>query len=180
MKLLRKFYSRDTLDVSRDLLGKIVVVGEARARIVETEAYHGFDDEASHAFGGPTARSCIMFGPPGFAYVYLIYGVWHCLNIVTGPKEFPSAVLIRAGEILGGDDPRAGAGPGKLCRTLGIDRTMNGEDLVRGLTLWIDDDGFRVGEVRSGPRIGIDYAGEWADRPWRFWIAGHPSVSRKK
>lgn len=178
--LPREWFQRDTREVARDLLGKIVVCGRRHARIVETEAYHGFDDAASHAFGGPTPRSAIMFGPPGHAYIYLIYGVWCCLNVVTGAEGFPSAVLIRAAEPLFGDDPRAAAGPGKLCRAMGIDRRHNGIDLCAGRGLTVVDDGTAPAAVRSGVRIGIDYAGDWANRPWRFWIADHPAVSRKE
>jgi DNA-3-methyladenine glycosylase len=178
--LPREFYARDTRVVARDLLGKVVVLGRRRARIVETEAYHGRDDTASHAFGGPTPRSAIMYGPPGRAYVYLIYGVWSCLNVVTGEDGFPSAVLLRAGEILGGDDPREAAGPGRLCRALGVDRTLNGADLCAARGLRVEDDGVTPAGVRRGPRIGIQYAGAWASRPWRYWIAGHPSVSRRE
>jgi DNA-3-methyladenine glycosylase len=176
-RLPRAFYARDTREVARALLGAWIVTPERAARIVETEAYHGIDDAASHAFGGPTPRSAIMYGRPGVAYVYLIYGVWCCLNVVTGPERFPSAVLLRAGAI-DGVDAREAAGPGKLCRALGIDRSFNGEDLVAGKSLWIARDGAEVGEVRAGRRIGVEYAGDWAARPWRFWIAGHPSVSR--
>lgn len=195
-RLSREFYARDTRVVARDLLGKVVcsvtdgvaegvaagAAGDDRApkqaRIVETEAYHGSDDGASHARGGPTPRSAIMFGPAGHAYIYLIYGMWYCLNVVTGDSGFPSAVLIRAGEILGADDVRAGAGPGKLCRALGLGRGQNGIDLVTSARLWIAEDDFARGRVRRGPRINVAYAGSWADRPWRFWIADHPSVSR--
>lgn len=177
MLLPRTFYERDTLEVARDLLGKIIQAPGGRARIVETEAYHGPDDAASHAHGGPTPRSAIMFGPPGFAYVYLVYGVWFCLNAVTGPEQFPSAVLIRAGAV-DGAEPRAGAGPGKLCRALAIDKRQNGMDLVSSGPLHLADDGFCPARIRRGPRIGVDYAGRWAKRPWRFWIDRHPSVSK--
>ena len=147
------------------------------ARIVETEAYHGFDDRASHAFRGPTARSAIMFGPPGHAYIYLIYGMWFCLNVVTGPERFPSAVLIRAAEVEGAD-ARAGAGPGKLCQALHLDKRQNGADLVAGTRLWLEDDGHVPARIATGPRVNVAYAGDSAARPWRFWIEGHPSVSR--
>jgi len=183
-RLARAFFARDTRIVAKDLLGKIIVSDDGAtpprtARIVETEAYHGVTDAASHAHRGPTPRSSIMFGEPGRAYVYIIYGVWYCLNIVTGEVGFPSAVLVRAGAVTG-DDARAGAGPGKLCRALGIDRKQNGEDLVAGSRLWLGDDGFGKVRASRGPRINIDYAGRWADKPWRFWITDHPSVSRKK
>jgi DNA-3-methyladenine glycosylase len=179
-RLERAFYARDTRVVARELLGKLLVRGRRRARIVETEAYHGLDDAASHGHGGPTPRSAIMFGPAGFAYVYLIYGMWSCLNVVTGDVGVPSAVLIRAAALAGGGDPREAAGPGKLCRALGIDRALNGADLVAGDALWIADDGAAAGAVRRGPRVGVPYAGEWAARPWRYWIAGHPAVSKKE
>jgi DNA-3-methyladenine glycosylase len=182
-RLPRDFYARDTRVVARALLGTVVCSrheGKVRAaRIVETEAYHGPDDAASHSHGGPTPRSAIMFGPPGYAYIYLIYGMWSCLNVVTGAIGFPSAVLIRAGAMLDGEDVRAGAGPGKLCRALGIDRRENGTDLVASQRLWIADDGFGPPRIRRGKRVNVDYAGDWAGRPWRFWIADHPSVSRK-
>jgi DNA-3-methyladenine glycosylase len=181
MRLPREFYERDTVDVARDLLGKVICARRRRvvrtARIVETEAYHGFDDRASHAHRGPTPRAAIMFGPPGRAYVYLIYGVWLCLNVVTGPDGFPSAVLIRAGAV-GADDARAGAGPGKLCRSLGIQRSDNDADLIAGTRLWLEHDGHVPARTARGPRVNVAYAGAWAARRWRFWIAGHPSVSR--
>jgi DNA-3-methyladenine glycosylase len=181
-RLPRAFYDRDTRVVARELLGKLLVRGGRRARIVETEAYHGPDDAAAHSFGGPTPRSAIMFGPPGVAYVYLIYGMWSCLNVVTGPAGFPSAVLIRAAALEEpGADPREAAGPGKLCRALAIDRALNGADLVAGQALWLGDDGAAAaGAVRAGRRVGVDYAGEWAERPWRYWIADHPAVSKKE
>jgi DNA-3-methyladenine glycosylase len=177
--LPRTFYDRDTTVVARELLGKVIVRGRLRARIVETEAYHGFDDEASHAHGGPTPRSAIMFGEPGRAYVYQIYGMYFCLNAVTGAVGFPSAVLVRAGAVTANDDARAGAGPGKLCRALGIDKKQNGLDLTARGELWIGDDGAVAPEtISAGPRVNVDYAGEWAKRPWRYWIDGHRAVSR--
>jgi len=181
MRLGHGFYERDTVDVARDLLGKVVCARPHRtlrsARIVETEAYHGLDDRASHAHGGPTPRSAIMYGPPGHAYIYLIYGVWFCLNVVTGPERFPSAVLIRAGEVAGAE-VRAGSGPGKLCQALRLDRRQNGADLIAGPRLWLEDDGYVPARVARGPRVNVAYAGGWARKPWRFWIDGHPSVSR--
>jgi DNA-3-methyladenine glycosylase len=182
--LPRAFYERETVAVARELLGKLLVRRLPRGRllagrVVETEAYHGFDDLASHAHGGPTPRSQIMYGPAGYAYVYQIYGVWFCLNAVTGPAEFPSAVLLRAVHVPG-PDPRAGAGPGKLTRALRIDKRHNGQDLVGGGVLWLADDGHRVpaDKITSGARIGVEYAGAWAKLPWRFWVDGDPAVSR--
>ncbi len=146
------------------------------ARIVETEAYKGPLDLAAHSARGRTARTEVMFGPPGHAYVYLIYGMWNCLNIVTAAEGMPHAVLIRAVEPISGiTDPTHG--PGLLCKALHIDRSFNGMDLV-GPVLWIERP--RVpGAVRvaRSTRIGVDYAGEWAARPWRFYDRASPYVS---
>jgi len=119
-----------------------------------------------------------MFGPAGVAYVYQIYGVWFCLNTVTMRDGFPAAVLIRAIDL----EDREGAGPGKLCRALAIDRHLSGADLIAGEELWIADDGasVRARDVEAGPRVNVDYAGAWAGRPWRFWVAGHPAVSLRR
>src|SRR5262245_9463578 len=116
-----------------------------------------------------------MFGAPGVAYVYLIYGMHHCLNVVTEPPGYPGAVLIRALEPLEGLDGRTD-GPGRICKELAIDRRLNGAELAPP-ELWLEA-GQAVGAIASGPRIGVDYAGEWAARPWRFWIPGNRSVSR--
>jgi len=186
IRLPRAFYARHTVTVARDLLGKLVVRrrddGTVRAgRIVETEAYHGPADQASHAHRGPTARNAPMFGPAGVAYVYQIYGVWFCLNAVTGRDRFPAAVLVRAvAPPGGGGAAKDGAGPGRLCRLLGIDKRLSGVDLVTGEELWIADDGARVPRraVAAGPRVNVGYAGAWAARPWRFWLEGDRSVSR--
>lgn len=185
-RLPRAFFEGHTVDVARALLGKVLVRREPEGlragRVVETEAYHGFDDRASHAHKGETPRTAPMFGHPGLAYVYQIYGVWWCLNAVTGSVGFPSAVLVRALAPLAPGDfgPRDAAGPGKLCRLLNIDRHLNRTDLVAGDALWFADDGRQVppDRVASGARVGVDYAGAWAETPWRFWIAGDPSVSR--
>jgi DNA-3-methyladenine glycosylase len=171
--LPRSFYARDTVKVARELLGKTLAHGALAGAIVETEAYHGLDDLASHG-RKRTPRSEIMYGPAGVAYVYQIYGMWYCLNAVTGDEGFPAAVLIRAVHLP--DDPRAAAGPGKLCRALGIDKRHNGGDLARGPI--VVGDGPAPKKIRRGPRIGVDYAGAWADKPWRFWIDGDPAVSR--
>jgi DNA-3-methyladenine glycosylase len=179
-KLPRSFYAGDTRTVARALLGKVVVRidrGVRRAvRIVETEAYHGPSDRASHARAGPTPRAAIMFGPPGMAYVYLVYGMHHCLNAVTGPAGFPGAVLLRGGEPVEGclREPR---GPGNLCAALGVRRkSHDGLDLTGG-TLFIEDAPRPRERIESGPRVGVPYAGAWADKPWRYWLAGNPFVS---
>jgi DNA-3-methyladenine glycosylase len=189
-RLPRSFYVRPTCEVAIDLLGRRLVrvrdggvSGDtiAVATIVETEAYVGPDDRASHASRGRTKRNEVMFGPPGHAYVYLIYGRYNCLNAVTEPLGFPAAVLIRAAEpVTGVAQPTSG--PGRLCRALDIDRSFNGECLA-GERLFIDAGDRPVNVARpdspigAGPRIGVAYAGEWADRPWRYWIAGNPWVS---
>jgi DNA-3-methyladenine glycosylase len=181
MKLERAFYARDTRTVARALLGKVLVHldGGVRraARIVETEAYHGPGDLASHARAGPTPRAAIMFGPPGVAYVYLIYGTSHCMNVVTGPEGFPSAVLLRAGEPVEGC-LHSTRGPGNLCRALGITRAHdNGRDLV-GEDLFVEDAPRPAERIVTGPRVNVDSAGGWAARPWRYALLGNPCVSR--
>jgi DNA-3-methyladenine glycosylase len=181
MKLERAFYARDTRTVARALLGKVLVHldGGVRraARIVETEAYHGPGDLASHARAGPTQRAAIMFGPPGVAYVYLIYGTSHCMNVVTGPEGFPSAVLLRAGEPVEGC-LHSTRGPGNLCRALGITRAHdNGRDLV-GEDLFVEDAPSPAERIVTGPRVNVDSAGGWAARPWRYALLGNPCVSR--
>jgi DNA-3-methyladenine glycosylase len=186
--------------VARSLLGALLVrddgSGRRVARIVETEAYDGPRDRASHARAGRTARTAVMFGPPGHAYVYLVYGMHHCLNVVCAPDGQASAVLIRAIEPLAGvermrerrgpsagADARLGAGPGRSCEALDIDRRLDGIDLLSDTRLWLAAGHTPGAEPRdmiaAGPRIGVDYAGaEWAGRAWRFGFAGHPSLSR--
>lgn len=181
-RLPREFYARPTLEVARDLLGLHLVRmhGGRRlaGRIVETEAYMGPEDLAAHSSRGRTARTEVMFGPPGHAYVYLIYGTWNCLNVVTASRGVPHAVLLRALEPVEGVTDRTW-GPGLLCRALGIDRALNGTDLL-GDTLWIEAPAAGAtphDRVVTATRIGVDYAGDWAQRPWRFYEAGSPWVS---
>jgi DNA-3-methyladenine glycosylase len=183
MKLPRSFYARAAPEVARALLGKIIVHqdGAARraARVVETEAYHGVDDEASHARFGPTARAAIMFGPPGMAYVYVIYGISHCVNVITGDDGEPSAILVRAAEPLEGC-LHATTGPGNLARALGIRRpTHNGLDLT-GEVLFFEDAPPPAERIVSAPRVNVAYAGRWAAKRWRFALDGHPLVSRPR
>jgi len=181
--LPRAFYARPTEAVARDLLGKILVrrLGhrEQRARIVEVEAYLGERDAASHARRGPTPRAAMMFGPPGFLYVYLVYGMHHCMNFVTETDGVAGAVLIRAAAPLGGDgDAHALRGPGKLCLALGVTLRDKGRDLTSGADgLYVADDGEPPPRVGRSPRIGVDYAGVWAGRHLRFFVPGHRSVS---
>ena len=167
--------------MARDLLGKVLVHqdGPARraARIVETEAYHGPDDRASHARFGPTPRAAIMFGPPGVAYVYLVYGLSHCFNAVTGEEGHPSAVLVRAGEPVEGC-LHATTGPGNLCRALAIRRAShNGLDLTGGV-LFVEDAPAPREAVIAAVRVNVGFAGSWAERPWRFALEGNRHVSR--
>jgi DNA-3-methyladenine glycosylase len=182
-RLPRAFYDRDTRRVARDLIGKVLVHqdGSVRraARIVETEAYHGPGDRASHARAGPTPRAAVMFGPPGRAYVYLVYGISHCMNVVTGPEGFPAAVLIRAAEPLEGC-LHSTRGPGNLCKALGIRREAHDGLALRGPVLWIEDAPRPVGRIVRSPRIGVGYSGAWARRPWRFLLEGSPWVSGPK
>jgi DNA-3-methyladenine glycosylase len=186
-RLPRAFYARPALEVAPDLLGCWLVhdlPGARRdGRIVEVEAYVGTDDLASHASRGRTGRTSVMFGPPGHAYVYLIYGMHHCFNVVTDAEDVAGAILIRALEPDGGVEGRTD-GPGRLCRALGINRTHDGLDLTTG-PIWIERrPGSQVAQVAASPRIGVDYAGEWAARPWRFYdptsrhVSGPRSRSR--
>ena len=179
-RLPRRFYRRSTLDVARDLLGRVLcrrldTGAVLRGRIVEVEAYDGPHDRASHARGGRTARNGSMFERGGIAYVYRIYGIHDCLNVVTGEQDYPAAVLIRAAEA-----PASGAsaaGPGRLCRAFDIDRRLDGCSLS-GDELWLEE-GSPVAdrEVRRTPRIGVDSAGAWARRTFRFVLRGHAAAS---
>jgi DNA-3-methyladenine glycosylase len=180
--LPRAFYDRDTIEVARALLGKHLVLRaggvEKIGRIVETEAYLGPHDLAAHSSRGRTARTEVMFGPPGHAYVYLIYGMHHCVNVVTQAEGLASAVLLRALEPVHGLEGKTG-GPGLLCRAMGIDRRLNGHDLLSAEFHIAEppQPAPRISIVRR-PRIGVDYAGHWARRLLRFYIRGNAFVSR--
>jgi DNA-3-methyladenine glycosylase len=180
-KLKRAFYARPTLTVARELIGTYLVrfdgTRQRVGRIVETEAYQGPQDLAAHSSRGRTARTEIMFGPPGHAYVYFIYGFWNCLNLVTAEEGTPHAVLLRALEPVRGIDDKTW-GPGLLCRAMSIDRALNGADLC-GELLWLERPPGKPQPARigTGPRIGVDYAGSWAKRPWRFFDRDSPYVS---
>jgi len=181
-KLPQSFFERGTLTVARALIGMHLVHDDGHAlragRIVETEAYLGPRDLAAHSSRGRTRRTEVMFGPPGHAYVYLIYGMHHCLNVVTGPGDHASAVLLRALEPVSNIDTSA-SGPGRLCRALGIDRRWNGHDLTTG-ELVLAEPANLAGhfEIEARPRVGVDYSGEWAHKPLRFCIAGNRFISR--
>jgi DNA-3-methyladenine glycosylase len=181
-KLPRKFYDRDTVIVAQELLGKCLVhisAGVERiGRIVEVEAYLGPHDLAAHSAKGLTPRTKTMFGPPGHAYVYLIYGMYHCMNVVTQAEGTASAVLLRALEPLQHVEGRS-QGPGLLCRAMQVDKRLNGHDLLSD-NFYIADDGYpRKFAIVKRPRIGVDYAGYWAKRLLRFYIKGSPYVSRR-
>lgn len=195
-KLPREFYTRsNVLTVARDLLGKLLVVPTSTGRrvsgiIVETEAYRGPQDRAAHSYGGRrTRRTEIMYRIGGTAYVFFVYGMYNQFNVVTNVEDVPHAVLIRALEPFEGidlirkrrrkvPDHSLTNGPGKLCIALGIDRRLDGADLL-GDRVWFEEsENISRSRIMAGPRIGIDYAEEWIDKPWRFWLKDNPFVSR--
>jgi DNA-3-methyladenine glycosylase len=180
-KLLRAFYDRDTIVVARELLGKYLVHVtngvERVGRIVETEAYLGPHDLAAHSARGMTPRNQVMFGPPGHAYVYFIYGIYFCMNVVTEREGHASAVLLRALEPV--KNVARACGPGLLCRAMEIDRRLNGHDLLSNDFFIAAPREEEVFKTVKRPRIGVDYARHWARRHLRFYIAGNPHVSKK-
>jgi DNA-3-methyladenine glycosylase len=179
--LERDFYDRDTIEVARELLGKhlvhLVDGVERIGRIVEVEAYLGPHDLAAHSARGLTPRTRVMFGPPGHAYVYLIYGIHHCMNIVTQAEGTASAVLLRAVEPVKNVTGRT-QGPGLLCKAMGIDLKLNGRDLLSHDFHVAHDGTQHALSIVRRPRIGVDYAGHWARRLLRFYIRGNRFVSR--
>lgn len=203
MKTLdREFYNRDSLIVARELLGKVLVHEidgqKISAKIVEAEAYMGIEDQAAHSYGGKrTPRVEVMYGGPGYSYVFIVYGMYHCFNIITREAGIPQAVLIRAVEPVGGLDLMAQNrfkktysqlnksqikgltnGPGKLCRAFLIDKSLNGED-VCGCKLYVEEGENEKLSIVSAKRVGVDYAGEAKDYPWRFYIEDNKYVSVK-
>lgn len=195
-KLSREFYLRkDTVRVARDLLGKLLVVPggdgtRVSGMIVETEAYLGIEDKAAHSYGGRrTARNEVTYGEGGLVYVFFVYGMYYQLNLVTGPAGVAHVVLIRAIEPVEGieimrdrrgemPDKNLTSGPGKLTIAFGIDRSLNGEDLL-GDRIWVEEyKNLKKPKIASGPRIGIDYAEEFIEMPWRFWVKGSVFVSK--
>ena len=196
-KLPREFYIRpNVLTVARDLLGKLLVVPSINRKrvsgmIVEVEAYRGPEDRASHAYGGRrTKRTETMYQPGGLAYVYFVYGMYYQFNVVSNVQDIPHAILVRALEPVEGievmrkrrhthPDHNLTNGPGKLCIALGIDRNLDRADLL-GNRVWLEEyKTIKPGRIARGPRIGIDYAEEWVDKPWRLWIRGNSYVSRR-
>lgn len=165
--LTLSFFNRPTVEVARDLLGKTLVRRlpdgtELAYTITETEAYDGPHDLACHASKGRTPRTEVMFGEPGHFYVYFCYGIHWLLNIVTGPVNYPSAVLIRALDGL--------SGPARLTKALHIDKSLYSQPATPETGLWFEDRGIKVGKIKATPRIGVDYAGEWKEKEWRFVI----------
>ena len=197
MKLPVKFYTREnTLTVARDLLGKLLVVQDENGErvsgmIVEVEAYLGMEDKGAHSYGGRrTARNEITYAEGGHVYVFFVYGMYYQLNLVTGPAGQPHVCLIRAVEPVEGietmrkrrgkkmPDKNLTSGPGKLCIAFGIDRSLNGEHLL-GDKIWVEEyKNFAKKDIATGKRIGIDYAEEFAEMPWRFWVKGNPYISK--
>ena len=187
------WFDRSAASLALDLLGSRLVhhapEGTVGGRIVEVEGYRGPEDLAAHSARGRTPRNAVMFGPPGHLYVYLIYGLHHCLNVVAGPGTKPEAVLIRALALDEGlelarhrrgnvSDRRLAAGPGNVGQALGVDRGLNGVDLLAG-PVRVEPRSGPTPRVSRGPRIGVAYAGAWASRPMRFWITDDPHVSRR-
>lgn len=179
--LPRRFYARKTITVARDLLGKLLVHhvdGETRiGRIVEVEAYLGPGDLAAHTARGETPRTRAMFGPPGHAYVYLVYGLHHCMNVVTEPEGVGTAVLLRALEPIA-NLPCSASGPGRLCKAMGINLDHYGHDLLSDTLFIADAPAVDASAIVTGPRVGVDYAGAWAGKPLRFYLADNRFVSR--
>jgi DNA-3-methyladenine glycosylase len=180
-KLPRSFYNRKTVEVARDLLGKWLVHRsngvERVGRIVEVEAYLGPHDLAAHSSKGLTERTKIMFGRPGHAYVYFVYGMYYCVNVVTEPEGHGSAVLLRALEPVKNIQDRT-SGPGLLCRAMGIDKRLNGMDLLSDEFFVCRPSAPEPVTVVKRPRVGVDYARHWARRHLRFYVKGNPFVSR--
>jgi DNA-3-methyladenine glycosylase len=180
-KLPRQFYDRDTILVARELLGKLLVHqagGVTRiGKIVETEAYLGEHDLAAHSSKGRTRRTEIMYGPPGYAYVYFIYGMYYCVNVVTERAGHASAVLLRAVELVKNLEGRS-CGPGLLCRAMKIDKALNGHDLLSDDFFIAAPETAEEVSIVKGPRIGVAYAKHWAKRHLRFYLKGNPHVSR--
>jgi DNA-3-methyladenine glycosylase len=187
----RTWFNRPAVEVARDLLGMLLIhdsaEGRVTGRIVEVEAYQGPEDLAAHSARGRTPRNAVMFGPAGHLYVYLVYGLHHCANVVCGPGTKPEAVLLRAAQVVDGEElarlrrghvpaTRLAAGPGNLGAAFGLDRTLNGADLLSGPVRLAA--GVAPGRVERTPRIGVDYAGKWAARRLRFSIADDPYRSR--
>jgi DNA-3-methyladenine glycosylase len=205
IRLKEKFYQQNTFKLAKALLGKFLVrkIGTKMliGKIVEVEAYYGLQDRASHTSRGKTERTKLMFDKPGLAYIYLVYGMYNCLNIVTEKKDFPAAILIRSLEpyychpstklrvtkhFCHGEHSRTMTlttnGPGKLCKTFKIDRKLNGENLITSKKLYLAQspkEKIKKSRIISAKRIGIDYAGKYKHKLWRFYLKDNEFVSQK-
>jgi len=181
-KLPRHFYNRDTIMVARELLGKYLVhdvnATQYIGKIVEVEAYLGPHDLAAHSCKGLTPRTKVMFGPPGYAYVYLIYGMYHCMNVVTEQEGHASAVLLRALEPVQNIQTKT-KGPGLLCRAMQINKSQNEHDLLSDNFYIADAKDSQKLNIIERPRIGVDYAGEWAKKLLRFYLEDNPYISKR-
>lgn len=181
-KLPRDFYARDTKVVAQELLGKFLVhhINETEyiGKIVEVEAYLGPHDLASHSSKGLTSRTRAMFGPPGHAYIYLIYGIYHCMNIVTEREEYPAAVLLRALEPIQHITKRT-QGPGLLCQAMQIDKSLYGHDLTGDRIYVAEEENPPPCKIVKKSRIGVDYAGPWAKKLLRFYIKDNQFISKR-
>jgi DNA-3-methyladenine glycosylase len=188
----RAWFDRSAADVAPELLGALLIhdmpAGRIAGRIVEVEAYLGPEDLAAHSSRGETPRNSVMFGPPGHLYVYLVYGIHHCVNVVCGPAAKPEAVLLRAAELTQGEElarqrrgdvpaSRLAAGPGNLAAAFDIDRRLNGADLLAGPVRL--ERGTRPDAIERTARVGVDYAADWTDRPLRFLIRDDPHLSSR-
>lgn len=184
MLLPQSFYNRSTLKVAQDLLGCFLVEASSgrRVRIVETEAYKGWSDKASHASRGRTRRNQVMFGPPGYFYVYLVYGMHHMVNVVTEKQGYPAAVLLRAGEVADNPNSRIAAGPAKLAKYSGLDLEYNNTPVFKRSGFCIEARGKgrmeKISIIKT-TRVGVDYAGECKNRKWRFYLKDCSAISRK-
>ena len=183
--LPRSFFDRPVLDVARDLLGRDLSHGGVVLRLTEVEAYRGADDMGSHAYRGRTARNAVMFGPPGFVYVYFTYGMHWCMNVVCQAEGEAAAVLLRAGRVVSGldtarerrpasNDRDLARGPARLTKALAIEGSLNGADLLRGPIRLNAGEPVADDVVRTGPRVGVTRG---AELPWRYWVDGEPTVS---
>jgi len=179
-KLKRNFFLRPVVEVARDILGKYIIVEGKKAKIIETEAYLGKKDRASHSFGGKiTPRNKIEYSIGGHIYIYLVYGMYWQINVTTGKEGYPECFLIRA--VDAGDDIKKTNGPGKLCRYLNLDKSYYGEDVVKSRRIYFEKGENNSFKIISCPRIGIDYAGSyWAGRKLRFLIEDYQKYLPKR
>jgi DNA-3-methyladenine glycosylase len=202
-RLNKNFFQQDTFFIAQSLLGKFIIRKINNnflvAKITETEAYYGSNDLASHASKGKTPRTKLMFDQPGLAYIYLIYGMYYCFNIVTEKKDFPAAILIRAVEPIEGlkiihknrktplaqfskPKPQLTNGPGKFCQAFMIDKNLNGENLISSPKIYLAQnyqETIKSAQIKKAKRIGIDYAGSYKNKLWRYYLKNNPFISQK-